>query len=98
MNKGEKVQPTITVLICTRNEAENLPYVLPNIPDIVDEILIVDADSSDETVKVAKELCPSIRVIFQPGKGKGDALKYGFELAKGDIIIALDADGSMDPR
>jgi glycosyltransferase involved in cell wall biosynthesis len=89
---------SITALICTLNEEENLPHVLPGIPDWVDEVLLVDGHSSDGTVRVARQLSPQVRVVFQPGRGKGDALKYGIEQASGDIIVALDADGETDPE
>ncbi|MDD2553713.1 MAG: glycosyltransferase family 2 protein, partial [Desulfotomaculaceae bacterium] len=95
INKGNK---KITVLLCTLNEEKNLPYVLPRLPKGIDEILIVDGGSTDNTVEVAKKLCPSARVVFQPGKGKGDALRYGIRRARGDIIVMFDADGSMAPE
>jgi glycosyltransferase involved in cell wall biosynthesis len=87
-------RPKVTALICTRNEADNLAHILPRIPQWVDEILIVDGHSSDRTVEVARELQPDIKVLYQPGKGKGDALSWGFRQASGEIIITLDADGS----
>jgi len=90
--------PKITDLICTLNEQDNLPYVLPKIPKWVDEILLVDGHSTDRTVEIAKEICPEIRVLYQPKKGKGDALRYGIQQASGDIIVTLDADGSTDPE
>ena len=90
-------QPKITALICALNEEESIPYVLPRIPDWVDEILIVDGHSTDNTVEVAKTLRPDVNVITQPGKGKGDALKSGIENSTGDIIVTLDADGATDP-
>lgn len=96
MTKPENC-PSITVLICTLNEAPNLPYVLPGIPDWADEVLLVDGHSTDGTVEVAKQLCPRAKVLYQPGRGKGDALKYGIEQATGDIIVTLDADGSTSP-
>ncbi|MFX4262557.1 glycosyltransferase family 2 protein [Pelotomaculum propionicicum] len=88
----------ITALLCTLNEEKNLPYVLPRLPKDIDEILIVDGRSRDKTVEAAKKLCPRARVVFQPGKGKGDALRYGIRRARGDIIVMLDADGSMAPE
>src|SRR3989338_7264825 len=87
----------ISVIICTFNEEENLSFVLPKIPEWVDEVLLVDGNSCDNTVSVAKKLRPDIQILYQPGKGKGDALRYGFSKAKGDIIVTLDADGSTDP-
>ena len=90
--------PKITVIIPTLNEERNLPYVLPKIPATMDEILLVDGHSTDNTVELAKKLCPGIRVIYQDGKGKGNALRYGIAEATGDIIVTIDADGSMDPE
>jgi glycosyltransferase involved in cell wall biosynthesis len=57
----------------------------------------VDGCSEDGTVGVAKRLFPSIRVVPQKGSGKGDALIEGFAHCTGDAVVALDADGSMDP-
>jgi glycosyltransferase involved in cell wall biosynthesis len=88
---------SITALICTLNEEESLPHVLPRIPNWTDEVLLVDGHSTDNTVAVAKELRPDIRVLRQPGRGKGAALQYGVEQASGDIIVTVDADGSTDP-
>jgi glycosyltransferase involved in cell wall biosynthesis len=85
------------VIIPTLNEEKNLPHVLPRIPTWVHEVIIVDGYSTDRTVALARELWPSVRVVNQPGRGKGDALNTGFRAATGDVIITLDADGSMDP-
>jgi glycosyltransferase involved in cell wall biosynthesis len=90
--------PKIAVIIPTRNEEGNLPHVLPKIPATMDEILLVDGYSTDNTVELAKKLCPEIRVIYQDGKGKGNALRAGITNANGDIIVTIDADGSMDPE
>jgi len=90
-------KPQITVLICTLNEAENLAHVLPSIPEWVDEVLIVDGHSTDDTVRVVKEVLPRAHVVLQPGTGKGDALKLGVKEATGDIIVTMDADGATDP-
>ena len=89
--------PTVGVVICTLNEESNLPGVLPRIPGLVDEIVIVDAHSTDGTVALARELCPSARILYQPGRGKGDALRHGVENVSTDIVVTLDADGQNDP-
>jgi len=89
--------PRISVIIPALNEAANLPYVLPRIPDWVDEVLLVDGNSIDDTVEVARSLCPGIRIVQQQGRGKGAALRTGFAAATGEIIVMLDADGSTDP-
>ncbi len=88
---------TVSVVVPALNEAENLPHVLPLIPDWVDEVLLVDGNSTDGTVDVARELRPDIRIVAQEGRGKGAALRTGFAAASGDIIVMLDADGSTDP-
>jgi glycosyltransferase involved in cell wall biosynthesis len=91
-------KPGISVVIPARNEAQNLQHVLPHIPSIVSEVILVDGHSADETIEVARQLYPSIRIIEQIGYGKGDALRVGFEACTGDIIVMLDADGSADPH
>jgi glycosyltransferase involved in cell wall biosynthesis len=70
---------------------------LPTIPSVVDELIIVDGGSVDGTVDVVRELRPSARVIVDRRPGKGSALRIGFEAATGDILVIMDADGSMDP-
>jgi glycosyltransferase involved in cell wall biosynthesis len=71
---------------------------LPYLPPIVTEVILVDGHSSDDTVAIAQQLLPTIQVIQQTGKGKGDALRLGFAACSGDIIVMLDADGSANPR
>jgi len=90
--------PKVSVVICALNEEKNLPHVLPKIPGWVDEVLLVDGHSADKTVEVAKRLRSNIRVLYQIGRGKGDALRYGIKKACGDIVVTLDADGATDPK
>jgi glycosyltransferase involved in cell wall biosynthesis len=93
MGEGARV----SVVIPTLNEAANLPHVFPRIPGWIDEIVLVDSQSTDGTVEVARQLRPDIVVIRQRRLGKGAALRAGFAAARGDIIVTLDADGSTDP-
>jgi glycosyltransferase involved in cell wall biosynthesis len=97
MNRPQEC-PKVTIIICALNEEKNLPYILPKIPSWIDEILLVDGHSKDQTTEVAKQIRPDIKILTQPGKGKGDALKYGIKQASGDIIVTLDADGSTNPE
>lgn len=90
--------PRITALICALNEEANLPHVLPRIPEWVDEVLLVDGHSMDNTVSRARELLPRTRILYQPARGKGDALRYGIQQATGEIIVTLDADGETPPE
>jgi len=89
--------PAVSVVVPALNEALNLPYVLPLIPAWVSEVILVDGRSTDDTVAVARALLPTIKIVTQPGLGKGDALRSGFSSATGEIIVMLDADGSTLP-
>jgi glycosyltransferase involved in cell wall biosynthesis len=90
-------QLRVSAVIPTLNEAANLPHVFARLPDCVDEVVIVDGHSTDDTVAVAQALLPNVRIVIQTGRGKGDALQCGFAAARGDMIVMLDADGSTDP-
>ena len=87
----------VSIVIPAMNEAESLPHVLRRIPTWVHEVILVDGRSVDDTVRVAREGWPGIRIIVQEGKGKGAALRTGIHAARGDIIVTIDADGSTDP-
>jgi len=89
--------PKVSVVIPAKNEALNLPDVFAALPIGLHEVILVDGNSSDDTVEVARRLLPSVMVIGQTRKGKGNALACGFAAATGDIIVMLDADGSTDP-
>jgi glycosyltransferase involved in cell wall biosynthesis len=79
------------------NEAENIPWVFGRIPESVDEVILVDGYSTDDTIGVALRIRPETRVVRQLARGKGCALRAGFAAATGDYIVMIDADGSMDP-
>ncbi len=89
--------PRISVIIPTRNEAENLPIVLAAIPAEY-EVIVVDGNSTDGSAEVARQLRPDAIVLNQTRRGKGNAMACGFAAATGDILVMLDADGSADPR
>jgi glycosyltransferase involved in cell wall biosynthesis len=89
-------EPTVTVVIPAKNEAQNLPHVFADLPEGQYEIILVDGNSTDETVEVTRKLRPDITIIGQTRKGKGNALACGFAAASGDFIVMLDADGSTD--
>jgi glycosyltransferase involved in cell wall biosynthesis len=87
----------VSVVVPALNEEQNLPYVLGRIPAGVDEVILVDGGSRDNTVGVARHVLPSVTVINQTRTGKGNALACGFAACTGDIIVMIDADGSTDP-
>jgi hypothetical protein len=90
------VEPTVSIVIPAKNEARNLPYVLSRLPENC-EVIVVDGNSTDDTVAVAQRLRPDLTVIRQTRGGKGNALACGFAAATGDFIVMIDADGSNDP-
>lgn len=93
---SEANRPTVSVVLPVRNEARNLPYVAERMPP-VDEIIVIDGGSQDDTAEVARTLWPQAVVIEQTRNGKGNALACGFGAATGDIIVMIDGDGSTDP-
>lgn len=96
--QGQIIKSTVSLVIPVRNEARNIAWVLEQIADEIDEIIIVDGDSTDATLITARSYRPDIRVVPQQGNGKGSALRTGFMAATGDIIVMMDADGSMAPQ
>ena len=88
--------PSVTIVIPAKNEARNLPDVLQKLPEDC-ELILVDGNSTDDTVSVAQWLRPDITIVHQTREGKGNALACGFAAAKGDFIVMIDADGSNDP-
>ncbi len=96
---------SVTVIVPARNEAGNIRAAVERIPEMGTsmEILFVEGHSKDETwaaIQSAIETFPqkTIRAFQQTGKGKGDAMRLGYEHATGDLIMILDADLTMPPE
>jgi glycosyltransferase involved in cell wall biosynthesis len=89
--------PSVSVVVPCLNEVRNLPYVFSRMPANVTEVVFVDGGSYDGSVQRARELWPSVVVVYQTRTGKGNALACGFAACTGDIVVMLDADGSTDP-
>jgi glycosyltransferase involved in cell wall biosynthesis len=85
---------SISVIIPCKNEEAALYFMLQKIPKYVDEVIVVDNNSTDNTAYVAKLM--GAKVISEKrtenGNGYGFAHQTGMKHAKGDIIIALDGD------
>jgi glycosyltransferase involved in cell wall biosynthesis len=90
--------PAVSLIIPAKDEAQNVAWVLRRLPPEVDEVILVDGNSTDDTVEVARAVYPDIIVVQERGPGKGAAMRTGMEIARGDLIVLIDADGSMDPR
>jgi glycosyltransferase involved in cell wall biosynthesis len=89
--------PRVSVVIPAYNEAENLPWVLSRLPLDVAAVVLDARNSTDDTVAVARAGHANIRIVGQHTRGKGAALAAGLLAARGDIVVMIDADGSMDP-
>jgi glycosyltransferase involved in cell wall biosynthesis len=90
---------SINVIIPTRNEERNIGNVICELKSMgYNNILVIDANSKDGTVEVAKEL--GANVIFQQAIGKGAALREAFlhDFVDGDVVVIMDADGSMSAK
>jgi glycosyltransferase involved in cell wall biosynthesis len=98
IGRGVAIMPRVSVVIPAKNEARNLEHVFGTIPEWIEEIVLVDGHSTDDTVAVARKLHPAVQIVHQQGRGKGDALQAGFAAAKGEIIVMMDADGSADGK
>lgn len=83
--------PKISVVVNTRNEEKNLPCVLASIKGLADEVVVVDMESTDKTVEIAKEA--GARVYFHKETGYVEpARNFALRQAQGDWILVLDAD------
>ena len=85
----------ISVVIPCHNEEDGIAAVLDQMPPIVDEVVVVDNCSTDDTAKVATER--GARVVSEKRKGYGFAHKAGYAAARGDIIVTMDGDGTYPP-
>lgn len=89
---------TVSVIIPTLNEAQNIAWALARLPEGLHEVVLVDGRSVDGTVEAARRARPDIRVVLETRRGKGAALRAGFSAATGDYVVMIDADGSMHPE
>jgi glycosyltransferase involved in cell wall biosynthesis len=83
---------TISVVIPCYNEADGIRAVFEQIPDYVDEVVVVDNRSTDGTGDVARSL--GAKVVYEAKQGYGAAYKAGLPAATGEIIATLDGDGT----
>ena len=89
-------RPTVSAVISAYNEEETVGEVVARTLRHVDEAIVVDDGSSDDTAMVARNF-GAIVVRNEVNKGVLESLKTGFKSAKGEILVTLDADGQHDP-
>ncbi len=86
---------TVSVVIPCYNEEEGIQVTLADMPDVVDEVIVVDNNCTDRTAEVAAAM--GARVVCESKPGYGAAYKAGFRAASGDIIVTMDGDATY-PR
>ena len=101
----DRKRPSVSVVVAARNEAGNIDNIIQRVPVLGKrtEILFVEGNSQDSTYetiasKIDQYPEKTIRLFKQPGKGKGDAVRLGFEKAAGDVLMILDADLTVQPE
>jgi len=98
------VRPTVSVVIPCRNEAGHIRPLVESLPALAEgsEFLFVEGNSTDDTAAVIQQAVAEnpgrpLRFLKQPGKGKGDAVRFGFAQARGDVLLILDSDMGVAP-
>lgn len=96
---------TVSVVIPARNEAGNIAAAVARTADMGagTELIFVEGHSKDDTWAQIQKVSAenphrNIKILQQTGKGKGDAVRAGFAVATGDILMILDADLTMPPE
>ncbi|WP_414663827.1 glycosyltransferase [Horticoccus sp. 23ND18S-11] len=96
---------TVSVIIPARNEAGNIPAAVARTPEMGGgtELIFVEGHSRDHTWAEIQRVAAEnpqrkIKILQQTGKGKGDAVRAGFAVATGDVLMILDADLTMPPE
>lgn len=100
-----KREMTVSVVVAARNESGHIDELMARIPEMGagTEIIFVEGNSTDDTYQaiersIANNPHKNCRLLKQPGKGKGDAVRAGFAVATGDILMILDADITVPPE
>ena len=103
--KPSDSEPVVSIIVPARNEAGNLEPLIRRIPSLGShtEIIFIEGHSKDNTLEEAQRIKnkysdKDIKVFVQDGSGKGDAVRKGFDIAKGDVLMILDADLSVFPE
>lgn len=100
------LNPSFSIIVAARNEAGTIEKIVRELPDLgsFTEIVFVEGNSTDNTYEEIKRVAEiygnkrKIAFAKQDGKGKGDAVKKGFEMATGDILSIYDADMTVPPH
>lgn len=103
-NVGRELRST-TVVVPARNERGNIEPAVKRIPQFCDdiEIIFIEGHSQDGTYEEMERVMAAypdkdIKLMRQPGKGKADAVFTAYDVARGDVLMILDADLTMPPE
>jgi SAM-dependent methyltransferase len=103
--RGPTRAPSTSVVIPCRNEEGHIESLVERLPDLGpgSEFLFVEGNSKDETEQAIREAIARnpgrpLRLVKQTGQGKGDAVRLGFDEAKGDVLVILDSDMGVSPE
>jgi SAM-dependent methyltransferase len=95
---------TVSVVIPARNEAGNIEHLIQKVPNLGSntELIFIEGHSQDNTYEAIEQAIQAhpernCQLIRQTGKGKGDAVRLGFDMAKGEVLMILDSDLSVSP-
>lgn len=99
-NKRRNDNPSVSIIVPARNEAGTIKKIVKELPNLgkFTEIIFIEGHSKDDTLEEIKKVVslykgPNIlKYAVQEGKGKGDAVRKGFDMATGDILMIYDAD------
>lgn len=102
----KKNKPSLSMIVPARNEAGTIEKIVQQIPEMgaFTEIIFVEGHSSDNTLAEIKRVVEKykgkrrLKYSVQSGKGKGDAVRLGFEMAEGDILAIYDADMTVPAK
>jgi hypothetical protein len=102
---GCRREPVVSVVVAARNEAGNIGAILDRVPQLGagTDLVFVEGHSKDGTYEAIKREIAArpgcgARLYRQTGKGKGDAVRLGFQMAKGELLMILDADLTVPPE
>jgi ubiquinone/menaquinone biosynthesis C-methylase UbiE len=103
---SSKKDYNVSIIIPARNEKGNIANALKRLPKFGHnlEVIYVEGHSNDGTLEEIKNICENneydftVRYAIQDGRGKGDAVRKGFDMAQGEMLMILDADLTVPPE
>lgn len=84
----------ISVFIIAKNEADRIPHAIRSVVEWVDEVIVIDSGSTDDTMQVAEAL--GARLMFRQWQGYGPQKIFGEGLCRNPWILNIDADEAVD--